>query len=466
GVYCNKRFVCFAIIRLKINFEMEQEKSGEKLKLKEKIGLWAGIAVLTSSIVGSGIFVSPGGVLNAVHGSVGISLLVWILCGVVAALSSLCYCELGASLNTSGCDYGNFQLVYGNVVAYVYLITKAFINASAGISIQVFVKYFISAFVGTDCPLPSILIKISSIFVTLSLAFINYRSVRSVLKAEIIFTVGKFLSMGIISVVGIYNLAQGNMVGQKNFKGAFATDVLQDLTAKDIAVGFYQGIFPYAGWMSLNVVAEEMIDAPKNLPRATLLSLGIVTFMYLAVNVGYFSVLTVQELGTSSAVALTFANKALGPMAWLMPVTVCVSTLGNLCAGVLLKSRRAFVAARSGYMPKIFSMIHVKYHTPGPSLFVGASTSIVFVLIGDVNTLIYAKGFMDWIFIGASAASVLILRYTRPDMHRPYKAPIIAPILACLFPIFFLVLPLLVKPPIFILYLVAFWLMILPIYYL
>nr|XP_026696297.1 large neutral amino acids transporter small subunit 2-like [Ciona intestinalis] len=360
---------------------------GERLELKKKIGFWGAVAFMTSATVGSGIFVSPGGVVSAVHGSVGLSMVVWVTCGLVALLSALCYCELGVSIKASGGDYANFQLAYGRPVAYMYIVSMSLLEVSAGITLQVFVQYLLSGFFGTNCALSESLTKTAAICVLLVIVFMNYRSVRSVVNFEIVFTVGKFLCMGIISIVGIVQLIKGNEVGTENFKEAFSLDTLQEVAAGDIALAIYQGIFSYNGWMVLNFVMEEIIDVEENLPKAVMFSLSLITLTYLCVNVGYFSVLTVQELATSPAVAVTFANKVLGPMAWIIPVTVCVSTLGNQNAAAFLRSRFPFVAARSGMLPKIFTMIHVKFHTPGPALILTTMTSVGFILIGDVYTL-------------------------------------------------------------------------------
>uniref|UniRef100_H2ZMA1 Amino acid permease/ SLC12A domain-containing protein n=1 Tax=Ciona savignyi TaxID=51511 RepID=H2ZMA1_CIOSA len=366
------------------------------------------------AMIGSGIFVSPGGIVAAVHGSVGLSMMIWLICGLVAALSALCYCELGASLKASGGDYVNFELAYGNMVAFMYIMTWIFMDVGSGISLQVFSAYFISSFIGTDCKAPDIFIKLVSAWLLIALNCLNSRSVRSVVKLEIFFTIGKFLAMCVIGVAGI------------NFQNAFSSDGIKEVGPGDIALGFYQGLFSYSGWMALNTIAEEITDVAKNLPKASLFSLVIVTIMYLVVNI----VLTVEEMISSPAVAVTFANKVLGPMAWIIPLTVCVSTLGNQNGVCLIRGRYPFVAARNGQLPKaiitfhIFAMIHVKYYTPVPALILNTIFGILFIFMGDVNVLINAFGFVGWTIYGLSSASVLVLRYRMPDLPRPYKVTI------------------------------------------
>ena len=104
------------------SIKLETRSGGErkKFELKKNFGLWSGVALIIGNIVGSGIFVSPVGVLKSVHGSIGVCLLVWVGCGVIAMMSALCYCELGASLQTSGGEVISFHAAYGPALSFIH----------------------------------------------------------------------------------------------------------------------------------------------------------------------------------------------------------------------------------------------------------------------------------------------------------------------------------------------------------
>lgn len=97
-----------------------------------------------------------------------------------------------------------------------------------------------------------------------------------------------------------------------------------------IALAFYSGLFSYSGWNYLNFVTEELKDPYRNLPRAICISMPVVTVIYMVTNIAYFSVLSTDEILSSEAVAVTFGDKMLGFLSWIMPIAVACATFGSL----------------------------------------------------------------------------------------------------------------------------------------
>jgi len=278
------------------------------------------------------------------------------------------------------------------------------------------------------------------------IVYMNCRSVKLTVKSDIFFAVLKFLSMAVIGVGGIVALCGGNPTGLYNFKTAFTSEGLSVVDPTQIGMAFYQGIFPYNGWFILTAVTEELKNPEVNLPRAGVIAMSAVTCIYLLVNIGYFAVLSPDEMLNSSAVAVSFAEKVLGKAAFLMPVSVCLSIIGTQIGSYYARSRQPFVASRIGQMPRIFSMIHVNYYTPTPAIIVMCVITIIYIFIGDFDTLIAAFGFTSWTFYGMNAASVLILRRKLPDIPRPYKVHWTIPCFVTLISIYFVISPLILNP--------------------
>lgn len=130
------------------------------IKLKPKITLINGVTVIVGSIIGSGIFVSPKGVLQEV-GSVGISLIIWLACGLFSMIGAYCYTELGTEIVRSGADYAYIFEAFGPFLAFLRLWVEAMVvrPCSTAIVALTFANYVIEPLFPT-CPQPEIAVRL------------------------------------------------------------------------------------------------------------------------------------------------------------------------------------------------------------------------------------------------------------------------------------------------------------------
>ncbi|TNN87737.1 Large neutral amino acids transporter small subunit 1 [Liparis tanakae] len=352
---------------------------GEKIVLKRSITLFNGVGMIIGTIIGSGIFVTPTGVVKET-GSAGLSLIVWSACGVISTMGALCYAELGTTITKSGGDYTYILEVYGELAAFLKLWVEMLIirPSSQYVVSLVFATYLLKPLY-PNCPVPDSAAKFIACMCLTSLTFVNCISVRAATKVQDLFTASKLVALLIIIVFGFIQISTGDvpyLKPDKAFEGS-------KLGVDNIVLALYSGLFAFGGWNYLNYVTEEMIDPERNLPLAIIISMPIVTVVYVLTNLAYFTTISPEVMVESEAVAVSFGEYHLGVMAWLIPVFVGLSCFGAV----------------------------------NGSLFTSAS-------------------FFTWLCVGMAIAGMIWLRFTKPDLRRPIKVYLFIPVtfvLGCVF---------------------------------
>ncbi|XP_034972787.1 b(0,+)-type amino acid transporter 1-like isoform X2 [Zootoca vivipara] len=334
-------------------------KKSKSMNLQKEVGLLSGICLIVGTMIGSGIFVSPKGVLANV-GAVGPSLVIWTACGVLATL-----------------------------------VTVTLVNA-------------------------------------LSVKWASY--------VQNFFTAAKMVIVIIIIVSGIVLLAQGNT---KNFNNSFDGP---PLSVGAICLAFYNGLWAYSGWNQLNYITEELKDPYRNLPLSIVIGIPLVTVCYVLINISYFTVMTSTELLQSQAVAVTFGDRVLYPASWIVPLFVAFSAIGSANGTCFTASRLAYVVGREGHMLKVLSYISIKRLTPVPAIIFYGAIAIIYIIPGDINTLINYFSFAVWIFYGLNMLGLIVMRFTRKDLERPIRVPLIIPILVMFVSIVLVLAPIITAP--------------------
>ncbi|KAG8453904.1 hypothetical protein GDO86_000506, partial [Hymenochirus boettgeri] len=360
-----------------------ETETKEKVVLKKKVTLFRGIAIITGTVIGAGIFISPKGILQNT-GSVGMSLILWTVCGILSLLGALCYAELGTCIKKSGGHYTYILEAFGPLPAFIRVWVELLVVRPAGTAVTTLAcgQYILEPFF-TECETPDLAIKLVSAVTIATVMVLNSMSVSWSARIQIFMTFFKLLAIVIIIVPGVLLLIKGET---QNFKDAFTG---KDMSVMGLPLAFYSGMYAYAGWFYLNFVTEEVENPERE----------------------------------------TYAERLFGNFSLAVPVVVALSCFGSLNGSVFAVSRMFYVASREGHLPEILSMIHIRKHTPLPAVMFLLPLTIVMLFTGDIYTLLNFFSFVRWLFIGLAVAGVIYLRYKRPEMHRPFKVPIFIPAL-------------------------------------
>ncbi|XP_072051839.1 cystine/glutamate transporter-like [Amphiura filiformis] len=284
-------------------------------------------------------------------------------------------------------------------------------------------EYLIApAFPGCERTIPVNAVKLIAVFVLTTITVLNIYSVPWSYRVEIFLDVTRLSGLLMIVLMGITRLAQGHT---DNFQGAFTSSV--DLSSLPLA--FYSGMWAYSGWQLMPAIIEEVVNPARNIPLAIIISMAVVTGVYIFTNVAYFSVLSADQLLASDAVASDFAIPILGDWAWIVQILVGLSCLGNRVGTTFSSARIMFIGSREGVLPELFSMISIRRLTPSPAIIALHILSVIMVFPSNIYSLINYLSFANWLFVAVATSIVPYYRWKYPDLPRPYKVPLICPIL-------------------------------------
>ncbi|XP_032238831.2 b(0,+)-type amino acid transporter 1 isoform X4 [Nematostella vectensis] len=409
-------------------------------RLERKIGFVGGISIIVGSMIGSGIFASARWVM-VYSGSVGFTLVVWSLCGLLCSFGALSYIELGLAIPKSGGERTYFKAAFGELPAFLYSWTVMLVIKPSALALILltFATYLVEAFFpgcGNREDLAPLLKLLAAAAIGV-ITYVNCFSVKLATRVQVVFTAAKLIAIAMLIITGLVRLGQG-------FTGSF-DDAFKGTTTSIGMVGFafYNGLWAYDGWNNLNYVTEELKNPYRDLPRSILFGIPLVTVCYVLVNIAYLTVLTPVEVMASGAVAVTLSNRLYGVMAWTIPIFVACSTFGAANGSAFSGGRLVYVAAREGHLPEFLAMVHTKRHTPLPAMLFNSIIAWLMLLpdSSSFETLINYFSFAAWVFYGSTVSALLWLRYRKPEMERPYKVPLLVPIMVLLASLYLIIAP-------------------------
>ncbi len=429
-------------------------------QLAAVIGLPTAIAMIVSSIVGSGIYkkVAP---MSAELQSPTLVLACWVLGGLVSLAGALSNAEVAGLLAGTGGEYRYYRTIYNRFFSFLYGWASFAVIRSASIAsiAYVFSQSFnalvplpvVSAELasvgvfGVIFPFENLSVKLLTVAVVLALTWVNGRGVK--LGGQISQWLTGSVLVGILTIV-VFGLSSESS-HLSNLQHSVATP------AHSTSVGLFTSIFTamlaafwaYEGWSSIGYIGGEIKNPNRNLPIVLLTGLLIVMALYLLTNAAYLSLLPIEELtrikNTPNAIAAVEAVRVFWGEGgvYFISILILLTTLGCTHTTILLAARAYYAMAQEGLFFEKAAVIDPQSKTPNNALWIQGVWTSILIFTGSFDQLTDMLIFASFLFYGATTLGVFILRRKMPDAPRPYKAfgyPVVPAlfIIFCVFLIF------------------------------
>jgi APA family basic amino acid/polyamine antiporter len=373
-----------------------------------RLGLFSGTMAVIGGIIGSGIFLNPAIVAQRV-GSARLTILAWVMGGVVAVLGGFIFGELGQRLPKAGGSYAYLRAGVSPVMGFLYAWALALIMSTGAAAA---VGYTFATYAVDLLGLPATSTTVLAAGAIAAFTVINLFGVQFGAWTQNVFVVLKLAAIAILIVAGLL-FAVRDPVVCSNCPAAHPPSSPAAVFVA-MSTAFVPILFAYGGWQQANFVAEEMIEPERNLPRALMLGVAIVVLVYLLANAAYLRVLGVDGLANSKAPAAETLGAVFGPTGRrIIGLGVVISTAGFLNTVTLLSPRVYQAMARDGLFFEGFSRLHPIWRTPVVAILFQGIWSIALLFSGTYGQLLDYVVFADWIFFGSAAAALLVLRRRR-----------------------------------------------------
>jgi basic amino acid/polyamine antiporter, APA family len=384
--------------------------------LARVLGLRDLILIVIGTVIGSGIFLVPGGVLRLAGGYPGPALIVWVVGGALSLLGALAYGELGAMNPEAGGLYVYLRDAFGPLTAFLYGWTFFLVIATgSAATLAVASGSYLQQFIALG-PAGQ---KIAAILLLAIVAAINVSGTRRSADVQNWSTAIKVAALLIMSV--------GLLVARKSAPAAHAPFWPAAFTpslASGMGLGMIGVLWAYEGWQYSTFSAGETENPERTFPRGIAIGTACIVGIYMLANVGYLAAIGPSGVAASQAVAADAVNSVFGPAAAKLIAVAIMISMFSAANGITITSPRVYYKmARDEVFFKRLGNVHPKFGTPAFSIIASSAIAMVLAASGTFEVLLTYVVFAGWIFYALGAASIFVFRRRLPNAPRPYRVP-------------------------------------------
>lgn len=387
---------------------------------KKEIGVFGGISIIGGIMIGSGIFYLGSYVLERTDMSMGLALLCWVIGGLVSILGGLCFAELGACDSRAGGMVVYMNRAYHPSVGYSFGFTSWVISGSGSIAA---LAIALPTALANFFHLSDMATKIIAIILIIALTAYNCFGIKLGSILQNVSMVAKCIPIAIILFAGL-------ILGKEHPDLSLVpegTDPTFGGMIGMIAFATVATLWAYEGWTNLNPVAEEMKNPGRDLPKALILGIGVITVIYALFNFAIYKVLPADQVVSSIEsgdiyLGTQVADKLFGGAGGgLILATQLIAIFGSLNGMIIAFPRYYYDMAAEKHFFKNHAKLN-KFGVPQVALISQAVISCILVMLRSLDELTSLVVFAGMLYNVLVIAAVVVYRKKFPDLKRPYKA--------------------------------------------
>ncbi len=350
-----------------------------KEELGRKLGLGAAIALSVGTAVGSGIFSSIGTVAGAAGCGI-IVILSFLIGGLINLPANLCYAELATAYPEDGGQYIYFREAGSRPLAFLCGWISFWATDPPSISIMALaIANYLAFFTGFS----SLTVKLVAVALVLVFMVIHLRSVEGGGKFQTLITAFKIIPFALLIGIGIFYI-KGDILAASAIIGA-------PVGIAALLAGISATTWSFDGMGSVCYMCGEIKEPKKTMPRALIISVGVVTLLYVGLSFVVTGLLPFDKLTQSSAPIAEAAAKIPligGAAGTLTAIVAIIVIIGSLSSCIMFQPRIEYAMAKDGLFFKSFAKVHSKWETPYFSILVQCAVAIVLIFASSLSSLL------------------------------------------------------------------------------
>ncbi len=394
------------------------------------LSVFDAVMITVGIVIGAGIFKTPS-MVAGVTGAVDWMLIAWVLGGVLSLVGALCYAELASSFPSAGGDYHFLSRAYGKDLSFFFAWARVAVITTGSIALLAFVFGDYMSRVLSLGPNSSAIYAALTVIV---LTAINLFGLRESARTQNILTILEVSGLVLVAVAGLIATAPAAAPAAPAAAAAASPNAIPPMFG--LAMVFV--LLTYGGWNEAAYISAEVKGGPRAIVRTLVLSILVITAVYVAFVLAVLNGLGLEGMKSSKAVGADVMQAAFGPFgAQLIGVIVGVATLTSINATMIVGARTNYALGRDWPLLAFIGQWHGTRHVPVVAFVVQGAIALALIAFGALqkdgfSAMVEFTAPVFWFFFLLTGVGLFVLRFREPHVARPFKVPLY-PILPLVF---------------------------------